>query len=174
MIESLPRFPKPKEQRDVAGRHYLGKAEINSLYFATHELKRPRGWSHPFAVGRYWRSALVIFFNYGLDTGTVWKTEPFHEPILWRHVRTIPYSMEEERGQTIASGHFAASRESNSKPVLRAVMSKSGYSRISARHAQRITTNMSRSHLSRSLAIPWQESPIVTTPIARRWRSRPS
>ena len=114
------------------------------------------------------------FFNYGVDTGTVWKTEPFHEPILWRHVRTIPYSMEEERGQTIASGHFAASRESNSKPVLRAVMSKSGYSRISARHAQRITTNMSRSHLSRSLAIPWQESPIVTTPIARRWRSRPS
>ncbi|MDA1229411.1 MAG: hypothetical protein O2856_01430 [Planctomycetota bacterium] len=27
-----------------------------------------------------------MFFNYGVDTGTVWKTEPFHEPILWRHV----------------------------------------------------------------------------------------
>lgn len=26
------------------------------------------------------------FFNYGVDTGTVWKTESFHEPILWRHV----------------------------------------------------------------------------------------
>ena len=36
IIESLPRFPKPKPQRDVAGRHYLTKAEINALYFATH------------------------------------------------------------------------------------------------------------------------------------------
>jgi hypothetical protein len=33
-----------------------------------------------------WRSALVVFFNYGVDTGTIWKTLPFHEPILWRHV----------------------------------------------------------------------------------------
>lgn len=31
LIESLPRFPKPKPQRDVAGRHYLTKAEINAL-----------------------------------------------------------------------------------------------------------------------------------------------
>jgi hypothetical protein len=28
----------------------------------------------------------VVFFNYGVDTGTVWKSAPFHEPILWRHV----------------------------------------------------------------------------------------
>jgi integrase len=28
----------------------------------------------------------VVFFNYGVDTGTVWKNAPFHEPILWRHV----------------------------------------------------------------------------------------
>jgi hypothetical protein len=27
-----------------------------------------------------------VFFNYGVDTGTVWKSAPFHEPILWRHV----------------------------------------------------------------------------------------
>ncbi len=27
LIDSLPRFPKPKQQRDVAGRHYLTKAE---------------------------------------------------------------------------------------------------------------------------------------------------
>ena len=39
-----------------------------------------------FPVGRYWRAALVTFFNYGVDTGTVWKSAPFHEPILWRHV----------------------------------------------------------------------------------------
>ena len=86
IVDALPRFPKLKAQRDVAGRHYLTKAEINSLYFATHQMKRPRGWSHPFPLGRYWRCALVVFFNYGVDTGTVWKTASFHEPILWRHV----------------------------------------------------------------------------------------
>ena len=68
----------------MAGRHYLTKGEINALYFATHQMGRPRAWDAPFAVGRYWRSALVLFFNYHLDTGTVWKSAPFHEPILCR------------------------------------------------------------------------------------------
>jgi hypothetical protein len=61
----------PREQRDVAGRHYLTKAEINALYFATHQMTRPRGWGAPSPVGRYWRAALVLFFNYGVDTGTI-------------------------------------------------------------------------------------------------------
>jgi hypothetical protein len=29
---------------------------------------------------------LVVFLNYGVDTGTVWRSTPAHEPILWRHV----------------------------------------------------------------------------------------
>lgn len=86
LIDSLPRFPKPRPQRDVAGRHYLTKAEINALYFATHQLRRPRGWHAPIPVGRFWRAALVLFFNYGLDSGTIWKWDPIHEPILWRHI----------------------------------------------------------------------------------------
>ena len=86
LIETLPRFPKPRAQRDAAGRHYLTKSEVNALYFGTYRMKRPRGWNHQFSVGRYWRAALVLFFNYGLDTGTIWKTAPEHEPILWRHV----------------------------------------------------------------------------------------
>lgn len=86
LIDSPPRFPKPRHQRDVAGRHYLTKAEINARHFATHKMKRPRGWDHRISVGLYWRAALVVFFNYGLDTGTVWKSAPAHEPILWRHV----------------------------------------------------------------------------------------
>lgn len=80
LVDALPRFPRLKPQRDVAGRHYLTKPEINALYFATHQMRRPRGWSHPWPVGRYWRCALVVFFNYGVDTGTVWQTLPFHEP----------------------------------------------------------------------------------------------
>ncbi len=47
LIETPPRFPKPREQRDVAGRHYLTKTEINALYFATHQMERPRGWDGP-------------------------------------------------------------------------------------------------------------------------------
>jgi hypothetical protein len=70
-IERLPRFPKPKPQRDVAGRHYLTKPDLNAIYFATYGLEQPRGWKQPFTVGHYWRAALVVFFNYGVDT------EPF-------------------------------------------------------------------------------------------------
>lgn len=38
LIATLPRFPKPWPQREVAGRHYLTKTELNALYFATHQL----------------------------------------------------------------------------------------------------------------------------------------
>lgn len=86
LIDIPPRFPKPRPQRDVAGRYYLTKAEINALYFATHQMRRPRGWHSSIPVGRFWRCALVLFFNYGIDTGTIWKSTPSHEPILWRHV----------------------------------------------------------------------------------------
>lgn len=96
LIGTLPRFPKPREQRDVAGRHYLTKAEINALYFATHKMDRPRGWNIQIPVGRYWRCALVVFFNYGVDTGTVWKSTPFHEPILWRHISWERHSPDRE------------------------------------------------------------------------------
>ena len=44
LIDSPPRFPKPRPQRDVAGRHYLTKAELNALYFASYQMRRPRGW----------------------------------------------------------------------------------------------------------------------------------
>lgn len=86
LIDSPPRFPRPRPQRDVAGRHYLTKAELNALYFATYQMQRPRGWGLTIPVGRYWRAALVLFFNYGLDTGTVWRSIPWHEPIPWRNV----------------------------------------------------------------------------------------
>ena len=86
LIDAPPRFPKPRPQRDVAGRHYLTKPEINALDFATYCMQRPRASDQAISVGQYWRSALVLYFNYGLDTGTVWKSTPDHAPILWRHV----------------------------------------------------------------------------------------
>ena len=72
LIDTLPRSSGPRDQRDVAGRHYLRKTEINALYFARHEMARPRGCDAPFAIGRSWRGALV-FFNYGVDTGTIFR-----------------------------------------------------------------------------------------------------
>jgi hypothetical protein len=50
LIDTPPRFPKPRDRREVAGQHYLTKAEINAHYFATHQMKRPRGWASPFPV----------------------------------------------------------------------------------------------------------------------------
>ncbi|MGE0375309.1 MAG: hypothetical protein AB7I48_18855 [Planctomycetaceae bacterium] len=70
----------------MAGRHYLTKADLHALDFATHQLPRPRGWKRSLTVGHYWRAALVVFFNYGVDIGTVFKSAGFHEPILWRHI----------------------------------------------------------------------------------------
>jgi hypothetical protein len=86
LIQSLPHFPKPRDQRDVAGRHYLTKAEINALYFATHQMERPRGWHLPISVGKYWRCALVMFFNYGVDTGPAGKNRGCSR-ISERHAR---------------------------------------------------------------------------------------
>jgi hypothetical protein len=71
-----------RDQRDVAGRRYLTKGEINALYFATDKMARPRGWDAPHPIGRFWRAGLVVFFNYSVDTGTVWRSTPAHEPIL--------------------------------------------------------------------------------------------
>jgi hypothetical protein len=61
-----------------AHRHYLTKPDLNALYFATYQLPQLRGWKQPFTVGRYWRAALVVFFNYAVDTGTVFKSAGFH------------------------------------------------------------------------------------------------
>jgi hypothetical protein len=34
LIDALLRFPSPRGQRDVAGRHYLAKAEITARYLS--------------------------------------------------------------------------------------------------------------------------------------------
>ena len=81
----MPRFPAPRDQRNVAGRHYLTKAEINALYFATHKMGRPRGWDAPIRSAGTgappWSCSSTT-----ASTGTVWRSTPAHEPILWRHV----------------------------------------------------------------------------------------
>jgi len=56
---------------------------MNVLYFATHKMERPRGWSGTIPVGRYWRCALVVLFNYGVDTGTMWKSAPRIPEKVW-------------------------------------------------------------------------------------------
>ena len=43
VVDILPRFRESRPQRDVAGRHYLSKAEIDALYFATYAMGQPRG-----------------------------------------------------------------------------------------------------------------------------------
>jgi integrase len=119
LVDALPRFPKTKPQRDVAGKHYLTKAEINALYFATYQFRRPRGWEHPHPIGKYWRCALVVFFNYGVDSGTIWKTLPFHEPILWRHVAWQRQSPDREVKETCPWGWLFYRRVKTGKTFWR-------------------------------------------------------
>lgn len=119
LIHSLPRFPKPREQRQVAGRYYLTKPEINALYFATHRMKRPRGWKEPLAMGHYWRAALVFFFNYGVDTGTVWRSASFHEPLLWRHVSWDREAPDRQAKQTCRWGWVFYRRTKTGKSFFR-------------------------------------------------------
>jgi hypothetical protein len=63
-LAKLPPFPKPKPQRDVAGRHCLTKPDLNSLYFATYQLPQLRGWKRPFTVGhcgeRHWSCSSIM------------------------------------------------------------------------------------------------------------------
>ena len=91
-VAKLPRVSETEgPQRDVAGRHYLTKPDLNaSVLRHVPSLPQLRGWNQPYTVGHYWRAALVVFFNYGVDTGTVFKSAGFHEPILWRHVSWRP------------------------------------------------------------------------------------
>ncbi|MEO1497998.1 MAG: hypothetical protein AAFV43_12700 [Planctomycetota bacterium] len=119
LIETPRRFPKPLAARDVAGRHYLTKAELNALYFATHQMPRPHGWRESIPVGRYWRAALVVLFNYGLDSGTVWGTTPFHEPILWKHVSWDRKAPSREVKQTSRWGWLSYRRVKTGKSFCR-------------------------------------------------------
>jgi len=50
-LGKLPRFPKPKPQRDVAGRHYLTKPDLNALYYCR--------YSRPDRTGGRWPITLV-------------------------------------------------------------------------------------------------------------------
>jgi len=64
-----------KPQRDVAGRHDPTNPDLDARYFATYRLKPPRGWKPSCTVGHDLRAALVVFFNNGIDTGTVFKPD---------------------------------------------------------------------------------------------------
>lgn len=103
----------------MAGRHYFTKSEINSLYFATHQMKTPKGWKERQPVGAYWRSALVILFNDGVDSGTIWKSAPHHEPIRWRHVCWDRESPDREIKQTSRWGWLFYRRVKTGKAFCR-------------------------------------------------------
>ena len=46
----------------------------------------PARLGRPFPHRAVLASALLVFFNSGVDTGTVRRSTPSHEPLLWRHV----------------------------------------------------------------------------------------
>ena len=88
LVDVLPRFPKPRPHRRIAGRHYLTKPEINAIYFATHKRQRPRGWNDSIPIGRYWRTSIEIL---GHSVGGVTYRHYAHrDPLAFRAIMTIP------------------------------------------------------------------------------------
>lgn len=80
-----PLPPAPRAAR--RGRPALPDQGGNQRPILRHALDAaPPRLDGPSPVGRYGRAALLVFFNYGIDTGTVWKSTPPHEPIRCRHV----------------------------------------------------------------------------------------
>lgn len=84
-LEALVRFPARREQRSVRGHYYLTRAEMSSLYWATYRMKNPRGWSDSRSIGSLWRTALVLWFFYGLDTHALMYCKG-KQRLCWRHI----------------------------------------------------------------------------------------
>jgi hypothetical protein len=84
-------------------------------------MKRPRSWDAPFTIGHYWRCALVLFFNYGMDTGTLWGTLDCHEPLLWRHVSWDRVSLDGQRKERCRWGWLFYKRVKTGKSFHRPV-----------------------------------------------------
>jgi len=84
-IAVLPLFPERREQRTVAGDHFLTDEEMGRIYNATYRLDNPRRWGNPFSLGKAWRAALVTFRNYGFDTHVLFHKKGV-EQLCWRHI----------------------------------------------------------------------------------------
>jgi len=93
-IEALPRFPKPKDQRKVAGLYFLTDqadhgelSEMERLYWAAHDMPVPPRWRDPRPIGLLWRTALVLFRDYGMDTQVLFPYKARAANVLrWKHV----------------------------------------------------------------------------------------
>jgi hypothetical protein len=91
LIPTLPRIPKKIEQRDVAGQYFFTDSEIDGLYWGTYKLESPRGWDLPQPIGAYWRTAIVLFRTYGMDTQALFPYSHLIECVLqWKHVTLEP------------------------------------------------------------------------------------
>lgn len=89
LIPALPRIPKKVEQREVAGQYFFTDEEIDGIYWATYKLAAPRGWNLQQPIGAYWRTAIVLFRTYGMDTQALFPYSSLIEQVLeWRHVTT--------------------------------------------------------------------------------------
>lgn len=90
LIESLPRFPEQRDTKEAAGLFYLNESELNALYWATHSMPRPHGWTLPLTIGTYWRAALTFWLTYGADTQTVFAYDWAALPLKWSDVYWDP------------------------------------------------------------------------------------
>ena len=60
-----------------------------------------------------------MFFNYGVDTGTVWRSTPAHEPSLWRHIIRDRRSPDREAKEQAPWGWLSYRRVKTDKAFYR-------------------------------------------------------
>lgn len=88
LIDACPAFPPKRQQRDRAGFCYLELSEIDRLYWATWGMQPARNWRSRLEPGVYWRAALVLLFNFGLDSSTLFPhdAESRRHALRRRHI----------------------------------------------------------------------------------------
>jgi hypothetical protein len=70
-------------------------------------MERPRGWDRPMPIGRYWRSAIVLFFNYGATDCILGARKRVRKrvPVLPKAICRRPVAT----GDVIIAGSFGGS-----------------------------------------------------------------
>ncbi|WP_254510215.1 hypothetical protein [Anatilimnocola floriformis] len=140
----------------------------------------------------------MFFYNYGLDTGTIWKSTSSHEPILWRHVCWEKQSPDRDVKQQSPWGWLFYKRVKTGKtfhrPMNRAVHSNirtllplqvrpedpvflGGGARPNARFEElcQLAGIKAKLDIESGTEEPWLAALLnVTMPIEHHWRSRPS
>lgn len=85
-IREVPKMPPERPAREVAGLYWMTDEEVSRLYWSTFDMAKPYRWKSQQHVGVFWRAAIVLAYNYAMDTQTLFPYMADAKPLLVRHV----------------------------------------------------------------------------------------